>query len=506
MVIQIPKLHNQPKKAPVQKKEQPVNPTLQGVLVNTHLRDDKYTTVDFNEVCDSLMISQNQTTTPLPKYTPKESEKSFDIKKAILPLVLGTGVVMLTAMGVSFAMRKFAQKKLDLKNITPDVFNKLKIETPPDMALNYNIKQEPEFAIYRILRDPSSTNIVAAAAIFLMSGITVTAKNLVDGAKDIWVKKQEADIERDLQENLISVETKSFSGKLQEVNRQLREKIDYFKNALGVPESAEAVFRKHFTFTGTNQNAPEEKKAPERKEQIKSRLPYVLGIIGGIGLIFAAGKITWSNFKKVGEFSEQYREKFGNEVLSKVGAILKGPKEEIEPALHGLLTKIGVAKDKIRPAIKNILAEGHKAYGDAHDSMGGLGQSMEKLVMRSYCYLDEPRGLLYNWVINPDNSFARNIFLASSAIGSGGYLFKQGTDALKAVAVSRENSKTELGLKERLVEVEIENFKSKKNSAIVPLMDNFNYHLKQEKPKEEMKKLAENILFEIKNGPPYVYS
>ena len=54
--------------------------------------------------------------------------------------------------------------------------------------------------------------------------------------------------------------------------------------------------------------------------------------------------------------------------------------------------------------------------------------------------------------------------------------------------------------------LEIENFKSKKLSAINPMIDNFNYQLKKGKSKQELKEMAENILIEIKNGPPYVYS
>ena len=43
-------------------------------------------------------------------------------------------------------------------------------------------------------------------------------------------------------------------------------------------------------------------------------------------------------------------------------------------------------------------------------------------------------------------------------------------------------------------------------SAIHPMVENFDYQRKQGKSKEELKELAENILIEIKNGPPYVYS
>ena len=71
----------------------------------------------------------------------------------------------------------------------------------------------------------------------------------------------------------------------------------------------------------------------------------------------------------------------------------------------------------------------------------------------------------------------------------------------------KENAKTELNLRKRLVDVEINNFKSKKESAIKPLLDNFyKQALSGKKSKEELKQIADNILTETKNGPPYVYT
>jgi hypothetical protein len=80
-------------------------------------------------------------------------------------------------------------------------------------------------------------------------------------------------------------------------------------------------------------------------------------------------------------------------------------------------------------------------------------------------------------------------------------------DALKDVAVLKENAKTELDLRKRLVDVEIANFKAKKESAINPLVENFEKQVNEgSKSKEELKQIADNILSETKNGPPYVYT
>ena len=80
-------------------------------------------------------------------------------------------------------------------------------------------------------------------------------------------------------------------------------------------------------------------------------------------------------------------------------------------------------------------------------------------------------------------------------------------DTAKEVTVMKENAKTELDLRKRLVDVEIQNFKSKKESAIMPLVDNFKKQVNEgSKTKQELKQLADNILMETKNGPPYVYN
>ena len=70
----------------------------------------------------------------------------------------------------------------------------------------------------------------------------------------------------------------------------------------------------------------------------------------------------------------------------------------------------------------------------------------------------------------------------------------------------KENAKTEYNLQDRLVNVELNNFSAKKSSVIEPLMDEFRKQARSGKDKQELKTRAENILCEIKNGPPFVYS
>ena len=91
-----------------------------------------------------------------------------------------------------------------------------------------------------------------------------------------------------------------------------------------------------------------------------------------------------------------------------------------------------------------------------------------------------------------------------TAIGYGG---KLAGEALKEVQVKKINAQTELDLQKRLVSTELRNFKAKKDSAINPLVKEFYKQVDSGKrTKDELKTMAENILFEIKNGPPFVYS
>ena len=76
----------------------------------------------------------------------------------------------------------------------------------------------------------------------------------------------------------------------------------------------------------------------------------------------------------------------------------------------------------------------------------------------------------------------------------------------KEVQVKKINAQTELDLQKRLVSTELRNFKSKKDAAIQPLMEEFYKQVQNGKPKEQLKTMADNILFEVKNGPPFVYS
>ena len=164
--------------------------------------------------------------------------------------------------------------------------------------------------------------------------------------------------------------------------------------------------------------------------------------------------------------------------------------------------KYNLTDDVIQGIINSVEESRKTIFTDAPVALGGIPKKVQY-----YCYIDENRGHLYNWILNPENKFTKYIFGAFTASGAIGYLFKQGMDAAKEVTVMKENAKTELDLRKRLVDVEIQNFKSKKESAIMPLVENFTKQANEgSKTKQELKQLADNILMETKNGSPYVYN
>ena len=90
-----------------------------------------------------------------------------------------------------------------------------------------------------------------------------------------------------------------------------------------------------------------------------------------------------------------------------------------------------------------------------------------------------------------------------SALAYGG---KSCAEAVKEVQVKKYSADIELNLQKRLVSTELRNFKAKKDAAIEPLYNEFIIQKQEGKAPEELKVMADNILFEIKNGPPFVYS
>lgn len=491
-----------------------INKTLKGVLVNKNIKNQTETDfVSFDEIGDTLLICDTPSYYSIPKEEKKsESESAFSLKKAMTPLVLGTGAMCASIFAVSAILNKSSKTILNTKSF----------EQLPDLAVNMNIKEEPQFAIYRAIRDPNTKNILGALGVFIMSGITIISKNFVEGAKEIWLKKKSADVENELQEKLIEVETNCFSGKLNVVNELLSSNVKYFDSVLNTKKakqtSTPSVFAGFLSFKGneTQKTSKDEEATKKAKKELRKNIGFAALTVGVIAGAIALGKMSLTNLRKTAENSNKFANDITEATIDAVKNISDNANSADLPSIIGyfkaisakpefikeICKKYNLGDSEIQSIVDQVSESTKTIFADAPVALGGIPKKIQY-----YCYIDESRGHLYNWILNPENKFTKYIFTSFALTGAGGYLFKQGMDALKELAVLKENAKTELDLRKRLVDVEIRNFKAKKESAINPLIDNFNKQVQSgNKTQEELKQIADNILMETKNGPPYVYT
>ncbi len=477
------------------------NANLEGAVVNNFIKDNNSTNdLTLNDTYNTLLISDEKK-----KIEEHSSEnlknKGFSFSKALMPLIAGT-----TAIFASSALLSVMLKSSAKKNLTTSFKKQL-----PPMGINLNIRQETGFATYMALRDPSRKNIMAAIAVFAFSGLTLLGKKFTEGFKEIWIKKQDADISRDLQEDLIDVETKAFSGKLDVVRNMLTENGEYLSNALHgnvKKEMNTEVFARNFNFKGIESN-----KNGIEKEKKENRLMIALSgmaLVAGVGL----SAITLKNIKNSAKIQDEFINTFIKEKSNLLTDIMKNKNVDTD-LLSDTLIKMGASKAQIMDYAKKAGLDGtaledfSTKVSDGVDNIWGnapTGLSTESGKAFFYCYLDEARGHLYNWLIHSDNPFLKNLFFAMASVSATSFMAQESVGALKDVAVLKENAKTELELQKMLVDVEIKNFKAKKDSAIKPLIEEFERKKKMGKSPEGLKVMADNILLEIKNGPPFVYS
>ncbi len=461
--------------------------TLRGYLLNNNIKkDSKDVLSDLDKVSNGLLITDIK---PIETNFDKK-EENFNSAKILKPLAFLSSATIIGVVLISMLLKGYSKKLL----------NKADLIQPEDLARNMNIVEEPEFAMFRALRDPNKKNILGLLGVGLMSGFTLGAKNFVDGYKEIWIKKQECDINRNFQKELIDVETKEFSGKLNVVNSILKNSSDYFKEIFSKKETA-------IPFKGKK----DENKTQNKNQTLKKGMLLAGGILASVALAF----FTFKNYQKTINNLDKYEEKFKNKLIDsdKLEIFSIEDKKEALKRLKEVLISTKASNKTIEEdvrKIKNITPQEIEQFiqeiKDAH-----IFSNADKAIygtsgkIQYYCYINDNRGHLYNWILNPENKFNKYLFIALSAISSIGYISKSAIDAIKNVTVTKENSKSELNLRKNLVEIEIENFKAKKLSAIKPLIDDFNYKLQQGKSNEELGQIAQNILIEIKNGPPYVY-
>lgn len=462
--------------------------TREGVLVNNFIKDKDCPecAINLNDTMDTLVISKN-TAMPEKLY---EQDKA---KKSLMPI----SALALGVMGVIAGVAGLVHHTSKI-NLTMDALKRV-----PPTVRNVAINSETIQALYRIVECPNYKTIQAGVGVFSLTAMAFMGKTFFDGFKDVWVRKKEADIQKNLQEKLISIETQSFAGKIQITRSMLSQKAI----ELGKYLNYEPKQRHHETFKALMFKGAENKDNKKDNGYLLLGLATVAGIVG---LGFLSLKLLTRSKGHLENFIKATNNEISKIVKNSTSETKAQDMANLENLFKTAETKEDAIREFLKPLnwsdkeeyIKRLSREINKSTVDANIYCGG-GKTPKPTF---YSHVDDYRAFLYNYLLDTDNKQFRALFLGTTGLTAIGYGGKLAGDAIKEVQVKKLNAETEAELQQRLVSTELKNFKSKKDSAIQPLMDEFYKQAREGKPKEELKVMAENILFEIKNGPPFVYS
>lgn len=457
----------------------------EGKIVNAFVKDAN---LSLDETLDTLVISHSEVDLPQ-KVFEKEEKKNNGI---YILAGVSAGVMALLG-GFTYMIKNFSKKKLDS---TSEYLL-------PGITRNHCINNEIHQSIFSMVQSPNRKTILAAIGVITLGSMAFLGKTFIDGFKDVWIKKREADIQKDLQEKLIAVETQSFSGKMQIIRSMLSVKAKTFST----------------NFCGKKQ-----------EDKDSGKLPFLIGGATLLALL-GFGYFSMRNIRKSDEFIKKGLDntkkgldniinefncgKGINNVQAHNGEILSGKaayKHVIENMLESIyakpcevenyVNKMNLPQSEKEEFIKHLKSSMNQATEKVNSAIGGSGRNK----ITYFSHVNDYLSFFYDWLMNPKNPQFKNLFFGISLVSALAYGGKTASEAIKDVEVKKYNAQTELDLQKRLVSTELRNFKAKKESVIEPLCEEFETRKSEGAKPEELKVIADNILFEIKNGPPFVYS
>lgn len=467
----------------------------EGIIVNSYVKDPN---LSLDETYDSLVISKYQIT--LPEKIKEKEEKSVNPLYPICAITIGVMTLLAT---LTFMMKRFSKGRMESS----------KEYILPGITRNHCINNEIHQSIFSMIQSPNRKTILSSIGVIVLGAMAFMGKIFIDGFKEVWIKKQEADINKNLQESLIAVETQSFSGKLQIIRSLLSSKAKMFTDELN--------------FRGDSQSQKQNKKADNNYDNEKF---LALGGITGLSIL-GLGYLAIKNIRRSDEFIkkgikntktgiDKIIEEFNsgkslNNIEHHNGEILSG-KNAYKILLENMLESIYAKPEEVRmyiekmnlpkkekeEFIKQLNENMNQATEKVNPMMGGSGRNK----ITYFSHVNDYLSFFYDWLMNPKNPQFKNLFFGIAGISAIAYSGKALAEAVKEVQVKKYSAAIELNLQKRLVSTELRNFKAKKDSAIEPLCREFMIQKMQGKSPEELKVMADNILFEIKNGPPFVYS
>ena len=280
--------------------------TQEGVIVNNCCKPE----CNFNEICDTLIISSKAEAPIELKETPKE--------KSLLPISgIALGVMgAITGLTYFISRNTKALAKTDKKQVLPTLTR--------HVALN----EETHQAIYRMVRNPNRQTILAGSGVLALTATAFMGKTFFDGFKEVWVKKKEADIQKNLQENLIAVETQTFGGKMQIIRNMLSERTSEFAKTLNLGHR------------------------PENTDKHNNNY-FLLGAATFAGII-GLGFLSIKNLTRGKQYLEEGSRALKNTIPEIIEKSSKETMEEDREILKGIFTALGTPKKYIKEHLKNL--------------------------------------------------------------------------------------------------------------------------------------------------------
>ena len=472
--------------------------TKEGVLVNNLIKDRD---TNLTETKDTYLISDK---VPMPGALYKDNKP---VDKKLLPLS-ATALGVMSIFGLAtFFVNKCAEIA---KNLPEEKWL-------PALTRNVNLSKEPHQILYQMLQSPGKKTFIAGVGTLAFGAMAFMGQTFFDGYKEIWVKRKEANIQKNLQENLVAVETQAFSGKMQIIRSMMSKYTADFEKYI-TPDNEKVL-----TNFGRNvfSNIPFMSKNTNTQEKRHSDFGNILLGLGTFAGIVGLGFLSLKNLTKSRQHLEEGISKTKDLIKDVVKTSKEGTKKLDKDNLEHMFRSIEASNDAVefiteqvntlkwnnpkekKAFLDKILTYMRTSTTKANPNYAGDGTP--KPAFNSF--VNEYLAFLYNWLLDTSNPQFKYLFLGITGVTALTYGGKLTGDAIKEVQVKKINAETELELQRRLVSTELRNFKSKKDAAIKPLVEEFYRQVDSgNRTKEELKVMAENILFEIKNGPPYVYS
>ena len=469
--------------------------TKEGVLVNNFVKDGLCDTKNAYLISDKVDLPQGL------------YEDSKIVDKKLLPLsAVALGVMSSIAVVTGFA-RRSARVAKDLPTE----------KWLPAVTRNVQLSKELHQLVYQYVQNPNKKTFNAGVGVLTLSAMAFMGKMFFDGYKEIWVKRKEANIQKNLQENLIAVETQSFSGKMQIIRAMLSKYSNDFEKYIK-PEGDKILpnfgKNKFFKMPFTSEPRTSDKKKSLNFGNILLGAGTVVGIVG-LGLLSLKNLTKSKAYLKEGlentktlikTIVDTTPEKFDEssaDFLEHMFMSIDDGAENLTEFVTEQINKLKWSKDDKEKFLQKILTKLKTSTTKANPNYAGDGTPRPAF----NSFVEDYRAFLYNWLLDTSNPQFAYLFYGITGVTAASYGGKLAGDAIKEVQVKKINAQTELELQQRLVSTELRNFKSKKDAAILPLVEEFYKQVDSGKrSKEELKTMAENVLFEIKNGPPFVYS